>query len=379
MGLCCRLSLVPVFRHLVCDTCPMQGPASPRAVLGVPLVPCAATLSPFHVLALCALCVPPHCAATSEPHFCHVTTPVSPVCAAIPGPSCPPSPTSPTPVSPLSPVCCHPLCPVSRVCRHPCALLSLFRVLCATISVSPVCCDPCPLSLCVPRVPLSLYPPRSDPRATCPLCAATRVSSCVTNPVPCPPCPAIPVSPLSCHPCCPASPCHRPRVPPPRASVSLPFPRSSPAPPRVPSLVPVSPARHGAAGGPVPGVHGLRALAGRATPRPGRRRALLPPPALPRLLRARGRPGRGAAGAPSLPLLRCRCVGTAGDERRTRGEGQSQWDSEGTGEQLQGAARDRGWGRDGRSVVGRGLGRGKGEGEGEQLKGTAGAGGRVRK
>lgn len=317
---------------MICDTCPLQGPATPRAMLGGPLVPCAAILSALVVPVLAqqvprvpALCVP----FLSCHHPC-----VPCVCAAIPGVLCPPWATISVPwvpsfLCPVSSVCCHPWCPVPVVPRVPCPC------------IPPLLLSRCPPCAAIPAPHVHCAPP-------------PRLSICVANPVPCP---------LCCPPCvpCPAI------AAPPRPSVSLQFPRSSPVPPRVPSPVPVSPPRHGAAGRPVPGVHGLRALAGRATPRPGRRRALLPPPALPRLLRARGRPGRGAAGAPSLPLLRCRCVATArGQERDTGGtrgkdwreRGPSHWDFEGQGNnsKRQGGPEERM-----RSVAGRGQGGGRGE------------------
>lgn len=280
MGLCCKAVPCPGGAgHLMGDTCPSQGLATPGAVLGVPLVPRAAILSPC--CATCALCVP----------FlsCHHPCPVCVLCrpwATIPVPSVP------TSLCAVSSVCCHPLCTVSCVCHHP----GVTRVL------------PCVSPLRVPVMLPSLSP--LSPVSRCP-CILLLLPSLRHMPT------------VRCHPACQLcrQPCPRvPLVPPsplPRASVSLLFPRSSPVPARVPSSVPVSPPRHGASGGPVPGVHGLRALAGRATPRPGRRRALLPPPALPRLLRARRRPGRGAAGAPSFPLLRCRCVATARDKSGT--------------------------------------------------------------
>lgn len=200
MGLCCKAVPCPGgASHLICDTCPLQGPATPRAMLGGPLVPCAAILSAL-VVPVLAQQVP---RVPSVSHFCHVTTHVFRVYVL-------PSPVSCVPHGPPS---------LSPGCHHSCAQ-----------------CPPCAAIPVVPRVPLSLYTPSTaipvsplccHPCATCPLCAATPPIQLCRQPCPvccppCVPCPAIPAPPASF------------RIPP----ISPLLPRPSPCPlpcPRVPA------------------------------------------------------------------------------------------------------------------------------------------------
>lgn len=197
---------------MICDTCPLQGPATPRAMLGG---------------ATCPLC-------------CHPERPGGPgagtagaTCAC---PLCPISVMSP----PMCPVCmcCHPRCPVSPMGHHLCplgAIILVPGVLRVLPSLVPCpCCPPCPPVpvyplYCYPGVPLVLpslrhmstvrrHPayPSVSPTLSPVLCAALRVSlvlpSLLPRVLPYPsnfpaPPPSLPVSP-------PLSPCPRPAMAP---------------------------------------------------------------------------------------------------------------------------------------------------------------------
>lgn len=160
--MCCRAVPCPSgANHWICDTCPSQGPATLRAVLAVPLVPCAAILSPCwsqccHVCLLCPISVlsPPLCVLPSRVScVSHGPPSLCPLCATIAVPC----------------TCrqcqCHPRVAILVPCPL-CASIPALHVHCARLAVSPTLSrvphvlvhPPCPSLL--PRVPIPASPPR---------------------------------------------------------------------------------------------------------------------------------------------------------------------------------------------------------------------------